>query len=88
MCVLLKPMLYIEESYIVQKGDLVDEMLFIMQSKLLTISTNGGRVGFFNFKYLRAGDLCGEELLTWALDPKCSSHLPISTRTVRALTEV
>lgn len=88
MCDRLKPVLYTEESYIVREGDPVDEMLFIMRGKLLTITTNGGRTGFFNSEYLGAGDFCGEELLTWALDPQSSSNLPISTRTVRALTEV
>ncbi|KAK6250713.1 hypothetical protein SCA6_004718 [Theobroma cacao] len=88
MCDRLKPVLYTEESYIVREGDPVDEMLFIMRGKLLTMTTNGGRTGFFNSEYLGAGDFCGEELLTWALDPHSSSNLPISTRTVRALTEV
>ncbi|XWS61303.1 hypothetical protein CRYUN_Cryun07bG0114500 [Craigia yunnanensis] len=88
MCDRLKPVLYTEDSYIVREGDPVDEMLFIMRGKLLTVTTNGGRTGFFNSEYLGAGDFCGEELLTWALDPHSSSNLPISTRTVRALTEV
>ncbi|XP_010537104.1 PREDICTED: cyclic nucleotide-gated ion channel 1-like isoform X2 [Tarenaya hassleriana] len=88
MCDRLKPRLYTEESYIVREGDPVDEMLFVMRGKLLTMTTNGGRTGFFNSEYLKAGDFCGEELLTWALDPHSSSNLPISTRTVRALTEV
>ncbi|XP_041009948.1 cyclic nucleotide-gated ion channel 1-like [Juglans microcarpa x Juglans regia] len=88
MCDRLKPVLYTEKSYIVREGDPVDEMLFIMRGKLLTMTTNGGRTGFFNSEYLKAGDFCGEELLTWALDPQSSSNLPISTRTVRALTEV
>lgn len=88
MCDRLKPTLYTKESYIVREGDPVDEMLFIMRGKLLTITTNGGRTGFFNSEYLKAGDFCGEELLTWALDPNSSSNLPISTRTVRTLTEV
>ncbi|KAK2654130.1 hypothetical protein Ddye_013986 [Dipteronia dyeriana] len=63
-------------------------MFFIIRGKLLTVSTNGGRTGYFDAEYLRAGDFCGEELLTWALDPQASSNLPISTRTVRALSEV
>jgi len=88
MCDLLKPVLYTEKSSIVREGDPVDEMLFIMRGKLLTMTTNGGRTGFFNSEYLKAGDFCGEELLTWALDPHSSSNLPISTRTVEALTEV
>ncbi|XP_010261582.1 PREDICTED: cyclic nucleotide-gated ion channel 1 [Nelumbo nucifera] len=88
MCDGLKPVLYPKESYIVREGDPVDEMLFIMRGKLWSETTNGGRTGFFNSDYLKAGDFCGEELLTWALDPHSSSNLPISTRTVRALTEV
>lgn len=88
MCDRLKPVLYTEQSYIVREGDPVDEMLFIMRGKLLTATTNGGRTGFFNSEYLKAGDFCGEELLTWALDPNTSSNLPISTRTVEALSEV
>lgn len=88
MCDRLKPVLYTEESYIVREGDPVDEMLFIMRGRLLTMTTNGGRTGFFNSEYLKAGDFCGEELLTWALDPHSSANLPISTRTVQALAEV
>ncbi|XP_028077585.1 cyclic nucleotide-gated ion channel 1-like [Camellia sinensis] len=88
MCDCLRPVLYTEESFIVREGDPVDEMLFIMRGKLLTVTTNGGRTGFFNSDYLKAGDFCGEELLTWALDPHSSSNLPISTRTVQALKEV
>lgn len=68
LCDRLKPVLYTEDSYIVREGDPVDEMLFVMRGKLLTVTTNGGRTGFFNSDYLKAGDFCGEELLTWALD--------------------
>ncbi|KAI3704841.1 hypothetical protein L1987_75070 [Smallanthus sonchifolius] len=88
LCDRLKPVLYTEKSYIVREGDPVDEMHFVMRGKLLTITTNGGRTGFFNSEELKAGDFCGEELLTWALDPHTSSNLPISTRTVQALEEV
>ncbi|XP_016433142.2 cyclic nucleotide-gated ion channel 1-like [Nicotiana tabacum] len=88
LCDRLRPVLYTENSFIVREGDPVDEMLFIMRGKLLTVTTNGGRTGFFNSDYLKAGDFCGEELLTWALDPHPSNNLPISTRTVQALSEV
>ncbi|KAL5796026.1 hypothetical protein ACOSQ2_000846 [Xanthoceras sorbifolium] len=88
MCDCLKPILYTENSFIVREGDPVDEMLFVMRGKLVSTTTNGGRTGFFNAVYLKAGDFCGEALLTWALDPQSSSNLPISTRAVQALTEV
>ncbi|RWW23786.1 hypothetical protein BHE74_00000841 [Ensete ventricosum] len=84
----LKPVLYTECSCIVREGDPVNEMLFIMRGKLESMTTNGGRTGFFNSDILKAGDFCGEELLTWALDPYSTSSLPISTRTVKTLSEV
>ncbi|KAJ1413776.1 RmlC-like jelly roll fold [Sesbania bispinosa] len=88
MCDRLKPVLYTEKSCIVREEDPVDEMLFIMRGKVSTMTTNGGRTGFFNSLFLEAGDFCGEELLTWALDPNSSSNLPVSTRTVETISEV
>nr|CAB3502988.1 unnamed protein product [Digitaria exilis] len=52
------------------------------------MTTNGGRTGFFNSDVLKGGDFCGEELLTWALDPTSTSSLPSSTRTVKTISEV
>ena len=88
LCDHLKPVLYTAKSCIVREGDPVDEMLFIMRGTLASMTTNGGRTGFFNSADLKAGDFCGEELLTWALDPHPSTNLPISTRTVVAIIEV
>ncbi|TVU33299.1 hypothetical protein EJB05_25109, partial [Eragrostis curvula] len=88
MCDRLKPMLYTEGSCIIREGDPVNEMLFIMRGTLESMTTNGGQTGFFNSNVLKGGDFCGEELLTWALDPTSASNLPVSTRTVKTLTEV
>jgi cyclic nucleotide gated channel len=88
ICERLKPSLYTEETYIVREGDPVDKMLFIIRGRLESVTTDGGRSGFFNRGVLKEGDFCGEELLTWALDPKSLGNLPLSTRTVWALTEV
>ncbi|WZZ41657.1 hypothetical protein YC2023_037916 [Brassica napus] len=88
VCDKLRPVLYTENSYAIREGDPVEEMLFVMRGKLMSATTNGGRTGFFNAVYLNASDFCGEDLLTWALDPQSSSHFPISPRTVQALTEV
>lgn len=87
MCSRLRPVLYTSDSIIVREGDPVDEMLFIMRGSIITSTTNGGRTGFFNAAGLMVGNFLGEELLTWALDPN-SSSLPISTRTVQAVTDV
>nr|GEY09606.1 probable cyclic nucleotide-gated ion channel 5 [Tanacetum cinerariifolium] len=88
ICERLKPCLYTDSSYIVREGDPVDEMLFIIRGRLESVTTDGGRSGFFNRSLLKEGDFCGEELLTWALDPKSGANLPSSTRTVKALREV
>ncbi|KAH9654390.1 putative cyclic nucleotide-gated ion channel 5 [Citrus sinensis] len=88
ICERLKPCLFTDSTYIVREGDPVDEMLFIIRGRLESVTTDGGRSGFFNRGFLKEGDFCGEELLTWALDPKSGVNLPSSTRTVRALKEV
>lgn len=88
ICERLKPCLCTDNTYIVREGDPVDEMLFIIRGRLESVTTDGGRTGFFNRSLLKEGDFCGEELLTWALDPKSGSNLPSSTRTVMALREV
>ncbi|KAI4356016.1 hypothetical protein L6164_000070 [Bauhinia variegata] len=88
ICERLKPTLYTESTFIVREGDPVNEMLFIIRGRLESVTTDGGRSGFFNRGLLKEGDFCGEELLTWALDPKSGSNLPSSTRTVMAIHEV
>lgn len=88
ICERLKPSLYTEHTYIIREGDPVDEMLFIIRGRMESETTDGGRSGFFNRSILKESDFCGEELLTWALDPKAGASLPSSTRTVQALTEV
>ncbi|XP_022147438.1 cyclic nucleotide-gated ion channel 1-like [Momordica charantia] len=86
MCEYLKPVLFTEKSDILQEGDPVDMMLFIMKGNLATIITYGWKNDSHS-DVLKAGDFCGEELVPWAMDPQ-STSLPISTRTVKTLTEV
>nr|XP_011470271.1 PREDICTED: cyclic nucleotide-gated ion channel 1-like [Fragaria vesca subsp. vesca] len=82
----LKPVLYIEHSFILRKGDPLDEMLFITRGKVLTYTT-AGREGA---DCLEKGDFYGQELLDWVLKtPNPSlSNLPFSTKTVQAHTKV
>ncbi|KAG8093765.1 hypothetical protein GUJ93_ZPchr0012g21071 [Zizania palustris] len=75
-------------TYIVREGDPVTEMLFIIRGKLESSTTDGGRTGFFNSITLKTGDFCGEELLGWALVPKPTVNLPLSTRTLKTIVEV
>lgn len=88
ICERLKPALYISGTCLVRELDPVNEMLFIIRGYLDSYTTNGGRTGFFNSCRIGPGDFCGEELLTWALDPRPTASLPSSTRTVKAISEV
>ncbi|OVA10114.1 Cyclic nucleotide-binding domain [Macleaya cordata] len=88
ICERLKPGLCTQGTCLVREGDPVNEMLFIIRGHLDSYTTNGGRTGFFNSCRIGPGDFCGEELLTWVLDPRPSFILPSSTRTVRAIAEV
>lgn len=87
ICERLKPTLGTEGTFLVREGDPVNEMLFIIRGHLDSYTTNGGRTGFFNSCRIGPGDFCGEELLTWALEPRPSIILPSSTRTVKAISE-
>jgi cyclic nucleotide gated channel len=62
-------------------------MLFIIRGNL-EAATNPDPTGCINVGILGPGDFCGEELLTWAMDPMPSNNLPTSTRNVRAFREV
>ncbi|GLU11830.1 hypothetical protein SLE2022_285500 [Rubroshorea leprosula] len=88
ICERLTPALSTEGTFLQREGDPVNEMLFIIRGHLDSYTTNGGRTGFFNSCRIGPGDFCGEELLTWALDPRQSIILPSSTRTVNAISEV
>ncbi|XP_078440453.1 cyclic nucleotide-gated channel 15 [Wolffia australiana] len=88
ICERLRPALYTEGTCPVRELDPVSEMLFIIRGHLDSYTTNGGRTGFFNSCRIGPGDFCGEELLTWALDPRPAASLPSSTRTVKTIFEV
>ncbi|KAK2654109.1 hypothetical protein Ddye_013965 [Dipteronia dyeriana] len=87
MCIQLKPVLYPGETYIVRKGDPVDEMLFIMRGTLLSLSRNGSDRNLIDAVYLT--EFCGEELSLWAIDPQSKSdQRPLSTSNIKTVTEV
>jgi len=56
--------------------------------RLESVTTDGGRSGFFNKGLLMEANFYREELLTWALDPKSAASLPTSTRTMKVINEV
>lgn len=88
ICERLKPTLCTKDMILVREGDPVTEMLFIIRGHLDSYTTNGGRTGFFDTCQIGPGEFCGEELLTWALQPHPNGILPSSTRTVKAISDV
>lgn len=88
ICERLQPTLFTARTDVMREGDPVNEMLFIIRGHLKSETTNGGRTGFLNVGKLEPGHFCGDELLTWALDPKSGENLPSSSRSVSTETEV
>ncbi|KAF8654947.1 hypothetical protein HU200_061379 [Digitaria exilis] len=87
ICERMNYFLCTEGTYIIREGDPLKVMTFIFRGQLESCTTDGGRVDFFNSIILKPGDFCGEELLTWALLPSSVDRYPLSTRTVRTITE-
>ncbi|KAE8717364.1 putative spermidine synthase 1 [Hibiscus syriacus] len=90
ICERLVSSLNTKDMYLVREGDPVREMIFIIRGEVESSTTNSGRTEFYSSITLGPGDFCGEELLTWALIPNSDSclYLPLSTRTVKSITEV
>lgn len=79
----LKPVLFTENSNILQEGDPIDMMLFIVRGRLIIRRWNNWNKDSF----LKSGDFCGEELVPWSMG-SYPIPLPISTRTITSLTKV
>ena len=88
ICERLRPVLCTKFTVIMREGDPVNEMLFVVRGSLKSSSTDGGRAGYYNQIKVGPGEFCGEELVSWALDPKQSLNLPTSNRTIEAEGEV
>lgn len=90
ICDCLRPVLYIERSLIIQEGEPLDEMVFIIrgQVRIYSKSDNGIAASSSLFNCLTKGDFYGEALLEWALHHPTSTTVPISTKTLRAHSKV
>ncbi|CAK9318197.1 unnamed protein product [Citrullus colocynthis] len=90
ICDYLKPVLYIERNLIVQEGEPLDEIVFIIRGKVMIYSKKEGEgaAGCSGSKWLTKGDFYGEDLLDWALRNPTSTTVPISTKTMRAHSKV
>ncbi|GLT45919.1 hypothetical protein SLA2020_197140 [Shorea laevis] len=82
VCFCVKPVLFIERNHLVEEGDTVNEMLFIVEGELQVYSSSSNEIAC-----LQGGDFCGTELVEWVQDPN-PRHLPVSSRSIQALTKV
>ncbi|KAK0596818.1 hypothetical protein LWI29_019340 [Acer saccharum] len=79
LCDCVKPIVYAERTRIVCEGDPINEMLFVLQGKLGTFSSED--IVFMNNvpphdrkrDLLKDGDFWGEELVNWVHDESSSS---------------
>ncbi|GKV31311.1 hypothetical protein SLEP1_g40012 [Rubroshorea leprosula] len=82
LCFCVRPVLFIEHSHLIETGDRVNEMLFIVEGKLQVSSSSSNEI-----VHLKDGDFCGEELVEWVQDSN-SQPLPVSSRSIQTLTKV
>ncbi|XP_059450245.1 cyclic nucleotide-gated ion channel 1-like [Corylus avellana] len=94
ICESLKPLYYNEESYILREGEPLTAMLFITQGSVCCFKTSNGENGegiVSGAECIEKGQFYGEQVLKWGFNSSFSprlSDLPISTKTVKALTKV
>ncbi|XP_044468597.1 cyclic nucleotide-gated ion channel 1-like [Mangifera indica] len=100
LCDNVKLVFYSQHTHIFQEGHPIDQMLFVVCGKVSSY-TSKGITGFASTDHSRDDDnniskkdhqvdcdFYGEELITWALDGHLSTSIPLSTRSVKALTNV
>ncbi|PON50124.1 cGMP-dependent kinase [Parasponia andersonii] len=90
ICKYLKPVIYPENSYIIQQGEPLDLMFFITDGIAWKYSSFNS-VGNFraNTSPIQKGDFYGnEELLEWASNCNSLSNIPISTINVKVHSKV
>ncbi|XP_044505655.1 cyclic nucleotide-gated ion channel 1-like [Mangifera indica] len=89
LCDCLRPAFYDKRTRIVREGDPIDEMIFVLQGNLWTYSSSGTATTHQSEnEFFEEGDFFGGELVAWARDDASPSNLPISTRTLQAVTDV
>lgn len=63
ICERLRQKTYIKGGTTLYEGGFVTKMVFIVRGKMESIGEDGNKLSLIE------GDVCGEELLKWCLDP-------------------
>ena len=82
ICRYLEPVIYNENTYIVRAGTKLDFMLFVIEGIMICTNTTSDALtsGYMIPKlYIEKGDICGENLMSWASSSTSEPDLPIST---------
>ncbi|KAI3796845.1 hypothetical protein L1987_39531 [Smallanthus sonchifolius] len=92
ICERLRQKTYIKDGTTLYQGGFVTKMVFIVRGKMESVGEDG------NIAKLSEGDVCGEELLTWCLEPSSfngdaknqrkAGYKLVSKRTVKCLSNV
>ena len=91
ICDYLRPVIYPENSHVIQQGEPLDVMFFITEGVAWTYTSNNrGDMSISSTACLERGDFYGDkELLQWTLNnDNTLSNIPISTTNVKAHTKV
>ncbi|XP_052289377.1 putative cyclic nucleotide-gated ion channel 13 [Citrus sinensis] len=85
LCGCLKPVFFSERTTIISEGESIHEMLFVLEGQISIYS----KFKLIGLKRQEDGNYCGEEIIDWAENQSSShGHLPISTRTIIAHTNI
>ncbi|XP_062119868.1 cyclic nucleotide-gated ion channel 1-like [Humulus lupulus] len=85
ICKYLKPVTYLENIYILRKGEPLDMMLFITQGVVWSF---GSSTSPYLMDGLQKGDFYGHELMEWKLNSTSYNDFPISTANLKCHTKV
>ncbi|XP_062119878.1 cyclic nucleotide-gated ion channel 1-like isoform X2 [Humulus lupulus] len=83
ICKYLKPVTYLENIYILRKGEPLDMMLFITQGVVWSFGSSTCPMDG-----LQRGDFYGHELMEWKLNSTSYNDFPISTANLKSHTKV
>ncbi|KAA0050780.1 cyclic nucleotide-gated ion channel 1-like isoform X3 [Cucumis melo var. makuwa] len=82
----MKPMVFREQSYIIQEGEPVEQMLLFTKGMILAFSKSTKTRIMINA--FGKGDLFGEQLLNWATENLPVSEIPLSKCTLKTQTQI
>ncbi|KAK9178943.1 hypothetical protein WN943_028137 [Citrus x changshan-huyou] len=85
LCDCLKPVVFSEKTAIIREGEPINEMTFVLQGKTWAYSNSSP---ITRQRHQEDCDVSRKELIDWAKNENSYRQLPISNKTIRALTDI